>query len=122
MAGRLPSNRTGYCWHLQVLISSIVLVQVIIMTDRLKFSATDAAKAVNQLMKLDSRDSEALLEVLEEYFHPPRGQDLDSDVDSDVDSEEDPTSSPPAISIDPSPVDTVPVEEITTSPVDEGAL
>ena len=43
MAGRLPSNRTGYCWHLQVLISSIVLVQVIIMTDRLKFSATDAA-------------------------------------------------------------------------------
>ena len=77
---------------------------------------------MNQLMKLDSRDLEALLEVLEEYFHPPRGQDLDSDVDSDVDSEEDPTFSPPAISIDPSPVDTVPVEEITTSPVDEGAL
>ena len=57
---------------------------MIIMTDRMKFRATDAAKAVNQLMRLDSRDSEALLEVLEEYFHPPRGQDSDSDLDSDV--------------------------------------
>ena len=95
---------------------------MIIMTDRMKFRATDAAKAVNQLMRLDSKDSEALLEVLEEYFNPPRGQDIDSDLDSDVDSEEDPTSSPPAISVDPSPVDTVSATEITTSPVDEGAL
>ena len=94
---------------------------MIIMTDRMKFRATDAAKGVNQLMRLDSKDSEALLEVLEEYFHPPRGH-IDSDLDSDVDSEEDPTSSPPAISVDPSPVDTVSATEITTSPVDEGAL
>ena len=33
-------------------------------------------------------------------FHPPRGH---SGLDSDVDSEEDPTSSLPAISVDPSP-------------------
>lgn len=74
--------------------------------------------AVNDLMRLDAADSEALLEVLSEYFHPPCHQlDLDdSDFDSDEEPDPDPNHDPPS---DPSSVpDGTTLEP---SPMDEGA-
>ena len=75
----------------------------------MNYSASEAASAVNELMRLDTEDTEALLEVLSEYFHPPSHQ-LDSDSDSDANSEDFDCS-------DPSPV---PNQD--PSPMDEGAL
>ena len=58
---------------------------------KMNFSATEAAKAVNEVLRLDTEDTEALLEVISDYFHPPICQDSDSDSDLD-DSDSDHTS------------------------------
>ena len=34
-------------------------------------SAAEAAKAINELLSMDSSDSDKLLEVIDDYFHPP---------------------------------------------------
>ena len=61
-----------------------------------KYSASEAARAVNELLRLDSRDQDALLEVLSDYFCPPpesrfNSDDLDSD---DLDSPDEMESTP----------------------------
>ena len=101
---------------------------MIIMAVRTTFSATEAAKAVNQLMRLDPTDTEALLEVVAEYFHPPSHH-LDSeesDVDSDLDSEPDldPDVTSPECAVPEVGLSSVmeDVANLQPSPMDEGAL
>ena len=56
------------------------------------FSAKEAAKAVNELLRLDNeKDQDALLEVLDSYFHPPNHTSSDSSGSdcSDLESEPD---------------------------------
>ena len=78
----------------------------------MNYSASEAASAVNELMRLDTADTGALLEVLSEYFHPPCHQfDSDSDSDdSDADSE------------DLDRCDPTPVPNQEPSPMEEGTL
>ena len=52
-------------------------------------AASEAAKAVNSLLRLSSRHQEAMLDVLHEYFTSP---DVVQDED-DNDSDEDPADS-----------------------------
>ena len=49
-------------------------------------AATEAAKAVNSLLRFSSRDQEAMLEVLQEYFTSPDSvEDEDSEELDDLD-------------------------------------
>ena len=51
-------------------------------------SAIAAVEAVNSFLHLSSKDQEALLEVMEDYFTTPcKSGSGDSDFDSDLDSE-----------------------------------
>ena len=59
------------------------------MTSSSKFSAQEAADAVNALLRMDSQsDEEALQEVISNYFCPPNHCHDSSDDDSDSDLEE----------------------------------
>ena len=53
-------------------------------------AASEAAKAVNSLLKLSSRDQEVMREVLQEYFSSPDGLEEDDDSEDLDDLDEDP--------------------------------
>ena len=49
-------------------------------------SASEAAKAVNKILRFDTEeDQEALLEVLDSYFYPPNNR-PDSEADEDMET------------------------------------
>ena len=50
--------------------------------------ATTALQAVNALLNFSSGDQEALLEVMEDYFTSPVGQEVDEIDDDDDDSDD----------------------------------
>ena len=78
---------------------------MILAAKKINYSASEAASAVNKLMRLDTADTGALLEVLSEYFHPPSHQ-LDTESDSDYsDADLDDCDPPPVPNKDPSPMD-----------------
>lgn len=51
-------------------------------------AATEAAKAVNSLLRFSSKDQEALIEVLQEYFTSPDGAEDEDDSEDLDDSDE----------------------------------
>ena len=57
-------------------------------------NSLEAAKA-NELMKLDSSDQQALLDVIENYFISPSQGQTDSDLDTDSEPEDDATNKEP---------------------------
>ena len=63
--------------------------------------ALQAAKAVNSLIHLSSRDQDSLIAVIEDYFITPGYQTDDSDTDEDSDSDTQESDVEPGISITP---------------------
>ena len=51
-------------------------------------TATEAATAVNALLRFSSSDQEAMIEVLQEYFTSPDGAEVDDSEDLDEMDEE----------------------------------
>ena len=51
-------------------------------------TATEAATAVNALLRFNSSDQEAMIEVLQEYFTSPDGAEVDDSEDLDEVDEE----------------------------------
>ena len=49
--------------------------------------AIEAARAVNSLLGLSSRDQEALISVVQDYFTSPDEETADSDLDGSDDSD-----------------------------------
>ena len=71
-------------------LAALLLMNIRIMAVA-RANAIDAARAVNDLLRLDSSDQEALLEVLGDYFCRPSNSVESSDEESESESELDPT-------------------------------
>ena len=50
-------------------------------------SAAEAARAVNEILRLDCEDSARMLEVIDDYLNPPSDSEHDSDLEME-DSQE----------------------------------